>query len=464
MKRHHNFSKTGIYNIAAQILVLLILFLVGQSSSITAVGIWHIVWLLLLILIPSAIWTVFFYLQDRNEPEPTQYVLIAFIAGMAAASLIALPLEHYVFNINSWMHYSFGLLTLSSVFIIGGSFSALVYTIIRYGFFLTHEFDEPVDGMVYGAMAGAGFAFVASLSYLADRSGYTLFSIGYTATTNVLMYTSVGALIGYIIGYTKFYRSNIQMRGVTAILSGMLIIGLYNLLEELILVKGFENAFWVSFIVTVVLTIIVLTFVYAKMRELTIKPFHEDIPVSFKLDGLPVLFIIIIFIVGGVSYNQATSSVLYKNAAHNISFKYPRNLYPLVSHSMNISAGLDNQSQTLFTAAFNTGGSDKLIIKVVKGHVDLKTLNPDNFIESSNYTSIMTENISVSGRRTLRFEYSYLNNENSVTQSAYNDILWAITDIIPTNNETYIFTYVGTPESFKKNKPEYSQILNSVTL
>ena len=71
---------------------------------------------------------------------------------------------------------------------------------------LLAEFDEPADGMTYGAFLGCGFAAVWSLGYLAAHPDFTLFSLAYSASTNVLVYASVAALVGYLVGRTRFQK------------------------------------------------------------------------------------------------------------------------------------------------------------------------------------------------------------------------------------------------------------------
>ena len=44
-----------------------------------------------LALIPAGIWLVFFYLQDRAEPEPKEYVLGIFGLGALLAAAIGIP-------------------------------------------------------------------------------------------------------------------------------------------------------------------------------------------------------------------------------------------------------------------------------------------------------------------------------------------------------------------------------------
>lgn len=465
MKRHQSFSKSGMLNIALQILVLLGLYIFGANSRITAEGVWHIVWLVLIVLTPSIIWGVFFYLQDRNEPEPTQYVIVAFIAGMAVASLFGLPFEGKVFSLNMWMHNSLGSLAMASIFVKGSTFGFLIYIIIRYGFFLTHEFDEPADGMVYGAMAGAGYAFVVSLNYLFSHSDFTLFSIGYTATTNILMYTSVGSVIGYIIGYSKFYRSNQVLRGVVAIVLGMFLIGLYNILQELIFINGFENAFWISFILTLFLAIALLAFVYYEMRRLTEKPFHEDVDVSFNVDWIPIAFVIIVFIIGSIGYYQANSWKLFKNDKYTLSFKYPNELNKLItSTSELISPSLFNKTDILLNAGFNSDPDNNILVKAVKEKYNSDSTNPEDFTGNIKYTSIATNTILINGKRATQLSYSYLKKQDKLTGSEFDQIIWTTTDIIPSGNETYVFTYSGTPNYFTKNKNKFDEIIGSIKL
>ena len=54
---------------------------------------------LALALIPALIWLIFFYQQDRLEPEPKGYVLGVFILGALLAQAIGIPLLEDVFDV-----------------------------------------------------------------------------------------------------------------------------------------------------------------------------------------------------------------------------------------------------------------------------------------------------------------------------------------------------------------------------
>ena len=204
MTRNQNFSRTGILNILFQVVYLVLLYFFGNKTLPDLSPVMGTCVRLLIVFVPCGLWTLFFYLQDRIEPEPTRYVTAAFIAGMAGASLFILPAFNIVFNLNEWIHESFMMLSVGSVFIVGAMVSSFFYGVIRYGFYPSREFDEPVDGMVYGAFIGAGFAAIDSLRYLSAHADYTLFAMGYNAASNVIVYASVGSLVGYFVGKGKF--------------------------------------------------------------------------------------------------------------------------------------------------------------------------------------------------------------------------------------------------------------------
>ena len=49
-----------------------------------------------LALVPSVIWLMFFYVQDRLEPEPKHFVLGVFAIGALLAAAIGVPLVENV--------------------------------------------------------------------------------------------------------------------------------------------------------------------------------------------------------------------------------------------------------------------------------------------------------------------------------------------------------------------------------
>src|SRR5687768_12133507 len=53
---------------------------------------------------PALLWLLFFYQQDRLEPEPIGQVGRVFIAGLALAGGIGIPLTDELFQVQDWLY------------------------------------------------------------------------------------------------------------------------------------------------------------------------------------------------------------------------------------------------------------------------------------------------------------------------------------------------------------------------
>ncbi|MCS7059564.1 MAG: PrsW family intramembrane metalloprotease [Anaerolineae bacterium] len=106
---------------------------------------------------------------DRFEKEPTRYVVAAFLWGAAPAVLIALVLQlilslplTLILGEDSLASALVGASIIAPITeeLVKGAAVAIIYLARR------QEFDGWVDGIVYGAAAGFGFAFVENVLYL----------------------------------------------------------------------------------------------------------------------------------------------------------------------------------------------------------------------------------------------------------------------------------------------------------
>ena len=462
MARVKNFSKSGILNVGFQVIFLLVLYLVGSHAYLSMGGVWRSILLLVFVLIPSVIWTLFFYFQDRIEPEPASYVIVSFLAGMAGAALLTLPLEKSVFGIGAWISDSMASLILGSIFVTGVVTSFLFYLVIRYGFFGTEEFDEPVDGMVYGAFIGSGFALIKSLTYLSAHPEFTLFSIAYTATTNILIYASVGSLVGYIIGRVKFLKKKAQPASILAIIVGMLLIGLYHILNEFVFLTGVSSAIWLSFLLTIVFAVAILVFVYVMMRKLTQKPLHKEVKVKVKPDYLVIILVIVFLIIGGITRNMAMQDVDFADEDYGIAFKYnPHDLYLLPSSGLS-PIGTDALfSKTVFRAVGDDEGEFIISVKVKEETVDPADINTLHYTGDIDASSFYVEESEVAGKTGLHLRYSYVD-ETQLGAREFPDNYWVCTDIIPVKNTTYVFSLQANPKNFERTVKMYEDILKTV--
>jgi RsiW-degrading membrane proteinase PrsW (M82 family) len=154
---------------------------------------------------PSLFLLVFFYLKDRYEPEPRGHVALAFAKG----ALAILP---------SWLaakglELSVGKLWLA----LGGVWARLFEAAVMAGaveegskwvIFLSlvywwEEFDEPLDGVVYGVALALGFATVENiLCVVRDGLGVGFLRAIFAVPAHALF----GAAMGFYMGRAKLGR------------------------------------------------------------------------------------------------------------------------------------------------------------------------------------------------------------------------------------------------------------------
>ena len=128
------------------------------SSTLTAIG---------LAAVGSVAWLVYFNLKDRLSPEPKRRIAQAFGLGMVAAGL-------------AWGgYYGAALLgfppsppkdpaalVVYCMLVVGVVEEGCKFLVARVFCFRWKEFDERIDGLVYAAAVGLGFAAVENVLFL----------------------------------------------------------------------------------------------------------------------------------------------------------------------------------------------------------------------------------------------------------------------------------------------------------
>jgi RsiW-degrading membrane proteinase PrsW (M82 family) len=157
-----------------------------------------------LAVVPAALWLAEFYRQDRLEPEPKRYVLGVVVLGAVLAAAVGRPLQRDFFQVQEWLYDSPVTGILGSILVVGYLQEFLKYAAVRYTVFRSPEFDERVDGIIYGAAAGLGYATTLNIWYVFDHGGVALgvgaVQIGVTA----LAHASFSGVVGYFLARAKF--------------------------------------------------------------------------------------------------------------------------------------------------------------------------------------------------------------------------------------------------------------------
>lgn len=214
-----------------------------------------------LALAPLAFLLWFFYTRDKLNPEPRGLVLKIFFAGVLA--FIPVFLVRQFVPLPTW---------LMVVVVVPVLAELAKFWVVRQGVYNHPEFDEPVDGIIFAAAAGLGFAtldVIGSMLYAyfavaglgisgaaIDTSAWaavlTMFALrGLLAGPGQALWSS---LWGYALGRTKFSTPE-QSRGMVrnGLLTAMLSHAAFNAL-------ALESSWWANR-VGMVLLLAVLWFV-----------------------------------------------------------------------------------------------------------------------------------------------------------------------------------------------------------
>lgn len=206
---------------------------------------------LLMAGVPAMLWLGYFYTQDRLEPEPKTYVLGCyllggFVAAPSAGFLIDLTLGPVSQGMG--MHALTTERWIFAIAIIGLAQEACKYVVVRYTLYVSPEFDEPLDGIIYMSAAGIGFATYESLDYLQASGGEIfLFSGAAQCVVITLAHASFAGVLGFALGRAKFPQGASPHRSVT-ILAGLmaaaLLNGCFHMIMDALSVQGLSTSPW----------------------------------------------------------------------------------------------------------------------------------------------------------------------------------------------------------------------------
>ena len=151
---------------------------------------------------PSLFLLVFFYLKDRYEPEPRGHVAWAFIKGM----LVVIPTVfagHAIERLvgREWLALGGLPARAFDAFVLAAACEELPKWIAFLFIYRWNEFDEPLDGVVYGVALALGFATVENvLCVLRDGLGVGVLRALFAVPAHALF----GAVMGFYFGRAKF--------------------------------------------------------------------------------------------------------------------------------------------------------------------------------------------------------------------------------------------------------------------
>ena len=223
---------------------------------------------LVLAIVPSALWIFYFYRQDRLEPEPKTRILAVFLLALVLQDFAGQRLINDWFQVSGWAATDTLTSLLASILIVGVIWQACAYAAVRLVVYDTTEFDERMDGIVYGTVAGLGVATLVNLRYVIDNQGVALAPGVIQVTTMALAQASFGGLMGYFMAQAKFEHRPVWWVplgfAVAAALNGM-----FSWLISEVSASGLGVDPWRSLAMGLVVALVTFLVLVALMRRVT---------------------------------------------------------------------------------------------------------------------------------------------------------------------------------------------------
>lgn len=185
-------------------------------------------------LLPSVIWLLFFLKEDVH-PESKNMILKVFFFGALsapAAAFVGIGFQELLLEFN--LHEE--LFLILHIFLgIGLTEELLKYLVVRLKVISHHEFDEPVDAMLYMIISGLGFAALENILIFFSQKilnqpfveALSLISIRFITAT--FLHALCSALIGYFLALSICNTKNQLKLISTGLISAAFLHGLYDL-------------------------------------------------------------------------------------------------------------------------------------------------------------------------------------------------------------------------------------------
>ena len=153
--------------------------------------------LLLLAILPPLLIAYYVYQKDKYDKEPKSLIIKSFFFGCVAI-LPAIVLET-IYNQslfpNLFLYVFFGIALIEE---------GVKYFFLKNYMYKKEEFNEPMDGIVYGVMISLGFATVENIAYVFGNEGQELRIAVMRMFTAIPLHAVCGVILGYFVGLAKF--------------------------------------------------------------------------------------------------------------------------------------------------------------------------------------------------------------------------------------------------------------------
>ena len=248
---------TGLLIYVLVIRLLAPALLTGGRAASVGVGV-------VLAIVPALLWLLLFYVQDAKEPEPLGFVLRVAMAGGIIAGAIALPILAHV-PTRAWLGAGPVTGLIVSIFAVGSVQEFCKYLAVRFTVYDEDEFDEVVDGVIYGTAAGVGLATVLNLWWVLNSPSIAPVPAALWIVVTTLAHAAFGGVLGFFLGRAKILGE--QSRVLWGFLIATLLNGVVTFLLREVSRSGLTYRPWNGLIVAAVVAAAVTLILFRAERQ-----------------------------------------------------------------------------------------------------------------------------------------------------------------------------------------------------
>ena len=194
-------------------------------SAIISLGARHLVFLIILGLIPSLIW-LWYYLKKDDHPEPKSIILKTFVYGFIS-TFVAFCVElifmksmmgfgdfcpECKYNLSQVLSFAGGtnlfMLSFAILSVLAYIEEAVKYIAAKSAAIRSKAFDEPVDAMIYLIAAALGFAAAENIGYIIQDAPHAIGIAYFRFLSSTFIHVLASATAGYFLAYSIVHQKN----------------------------------------------------------------------------------------------------------------------------------------------------------------------------------------------------------------------------------------------------------------
>ena len=154
-------------------------------------------------LVPALLWLIVFYRLDGPRAGTKTDRLVR-LPGWPDPRVALYPtIVMGLFQVDRWMYTNWWGQLLGEVLLVGALSMGIVYASVRVVVYMSAEFDERLDGIIYGMAAALGIATVVNFQYVVSHGGRDLDIGSIRMVVNAMGYACFGGILGYFMGQAR---------------------------------------------------------------------------------------------------------------------------------------------------------------------------------------------------------------------------------------------------------------------